>query len=89
MVPAPTIWKMMVTVPASRSKSATVRGMRSESSFARTMMNWPGCAFFATSGASITSLVTVGFSGVFSTILNISFLLQKRAAHRSAPPVCG
>ena len=48
-----------------------VSGMRSPSSLARNMMNWPAFAFRATSGASITIFVTVGFSGCFSTILNM------------------
>src|SRR5699024_10416128 len=46
-----------------------VRGMRSLSSSGRTMMNWPGCAFWAIRGASMLSLVTVGFSSTFCVIL--------------------
>ena len=75
IVPAPTIWKMMETVPASRSKPAMVRGMRSESSFARTMINWPAFAFLAMSGAWMQSSVTVGFNSLRFTMVNIVLLI--------------
>ena len=35
-------------------------------------MNWPGFAFLAMSGASMTIFVTVGFSATFSVILYIA-----------------
>ena len=47
----PSAWMTIVTVPQSRSKSATVSGMRSPPSCRRTMTKWPGCAARATSGA--------------------------------------
>ena len=37
------------------------------------MINWPGFAFLAMSGASMTIFVTVGFSATFSVILYIAF----------------
>ena len=42
------------------------------SSNGHTMMNWPGFAFLAMSGASMTIFVTVGFSATFSVILYIA-----------------
>ncbi len=63
---------MIVTVPFSRSYSAIVSGMRSPSASARRMMNWPGFAFFAMSGASISIRVTVGFSASFFRIVYIT-----------------
>ena len=61
MVEPPTIWKMMVTGARLTVIVRHGQGDTLGTSFgARTMMNWPGWAFFATSGASITSLVTVG-----------------------------
>ena len=71
-VVAPTTWKMIVTVPFSRSYPAIVSGMRSPSASARRMMNWPGFAFFAMSGASISIRVTVGFSASFFRIVYIT-----------------
>ncbi len=53
---------------------AMVRGMRSESSFARTMINWPAFAFLAMSGAWIQSSVTVGFNSLRFTMVNIVLL---------------
>ena len=53
-VVAPTVWTMMVTVPFSGSKSLIVIGIRSPFSSTRRMMNWPGWAFLATRGASIS-----------------------------------
>ena len=75
MVPAPTIWKMMSTVPAAGSVPAMVSGMRSESSLARRMINWPALAFLAISGASMDISVTVGFRLRFFAILNTVVLL--------------
>ena len=71
-VVAPTIWKMMSTVPASRSYPATVRGIRSPLSSTRRMMNWPGWTFLATRGASMLMRVTEGFKGSFLTIRYMS-----------------
>ncbi len=50
---------------ASLSKSETVRGIRSPSSFTRRIINCPGSAFFAISGASISINVTVAFNFCF------------------------
>ena len=63
---------MIVTEPFSRSYPAIVSGMRSPSASARRMMNWPGFAFFAMSGASISIRVTVGFSASFFRIVYIT-----------------
>ena len=80
MVPAPTTWKMIETVPASRSNPAMVREMRSESSFARTMINWPAFAFLTMSGAWMQSSVTVGFNFLRFTMVNIILLIPDQNA---------
>ena len=51
-VVAPSDCTTTVIVPRSRSKSATVSGMRSPASSSRSMTKWPGCADCAMSGAS-------------------------------------
>ena len=61
----------ILTVPASRSTPATVSGILSPSSSTRRIMNWPGFAFLATRGASISIPVTVGLRTVFEAILYI------------------
>ena len=71
-VVAPIVCTMMVTVPFSRSKSWMVMGMRSPFSSTRRMMNWPGSAFFATIGASISYRMTVGLSASFLTMRYIA-----------------
>src|SRR5699024_4701237 len=62
-----------------------VRGMRSLSSSGRTMMNCPGCALRAIRGASMLSLVTVGFKATFCVILYMAktplYTIQKRWFH--------
>ena len=45
------------------------------------MMNCPGWAFWATSGASMTIRVTVGLRASFSTILYILLLRFLKRAH--------
>ena len=76
MVEKPTFWKMMETVPFSRSYPAMVRGTRSPCSSTRKMMNWPALAFLATKGASISMRVTAEFSSFFRTILYIILILS-------------
>ncbi len=51
----PTAWITRVMVPRSRSKSASVSGMRSPCSSAITMTNCPGLAARAINGCSISS----------------------------------
>ena len=45
LVVLPTSWTTIVIVPASRSKSVMVIGMRSPCASTRSMTNCPGCAW--------------------------------------------
>ncbi len=70
----PTACTTTVTVPRPRSKSATVRGMRSPVSSMRTMTKCPGWHAFATSGASTSQRKVTGPNCSRLTILYIGAL---------------
>ena len=66
-------------------------GIRSPFSSTRRMMNWPGCAFLATIGASISYRITVGFNASLVTMRYMvvpSFLFHGSPANRAGqgPP---
>ena len=70
MVVFPTACTTRVMVPASRSTSAIVSGMRSELAWGRTITNWPGRWRRATRGASISKRVTFSPRGFLTRIRN-------------------
>ena len=73
----PTTMKMNSTQPSSGLQSAKVKGTRSPVSLARTIRNWPACAWRATWGASMRNLNTFSENCVLSRILYINELLSQ------------